>query len=97
MPTNAPEGIVEAVGASVANKGMLVGATTGVAGWLTQVNWIGVAGVVIAALGFLVNTWFRWRQEQRDIALRQSQEMREAAESAARISYYLERREVERP
>lgn len=97
MPTNAPEGIVEAVGASVANKGMLVGATTGVAGWLTQVNWIGVAGVVIAALGFLVNTWFRWRQEQRDIALRQSQELREAAESAARIAYYRERVEVERP
>ncbi|WP_286920075.1 MULTISPECIES: holin [Pseudomonas] len=92
-----PEGIVEALGASVANKGMLVGATTGVAGWLTQVNWIGVCGVLIAALGFLVNTWFRWRQEQREIAIRQAQELREAAESAARIAYYRERCEIERP
>lgn len=92
-----PEGIVEAVAGAVANKGMVVGATTGVAGWLTQVNWIGVSGVVIAALGFLVNTWFRWRQEQRDIALRQSQELREAAEHAARLTYYRERCDVERP
>ncbi|MCO7513730.1 holin [Pseudomonas guariconensis] len=69
-----PEGIVEVVGASVANKGMLVGATTGVAGWLTQVNWIGVAGVAIALLGFLVSTWFQIRRDRR-----------EARESEARI------------
>ncbi|EKT4522783.1 holin [Pseudomonas putida] len=69
-----PEGIVEAVGASVANKGMLVGATTGVAGWLTQINWIGVAGVAIALLGFLVSTYFQIRRDRR-----------EARESEARI------------
>ncbi|MBF8733088.1 holin [Pseudomonas guariconensis] len=69
-----PEGIVEAVGASVANKGMLVGATTGVAGWLTQVNWIGFIGVALAALGFLVNTYFQIRKDRR-----------ESAESQARI------------
>ena len=44
-----PEGIVEAVGASVANKGMLVGASTGLVGWLSQVNWIGFIGVALAA------------------------------------------------
>ncbi|MEZ1840301.1 holin [Pseudomonas putida] len=69
-----PEGIVEAVGASVANKGMLVGATTGLAGWLSQVNWIGFIGVALAALGFLVNTYFQIRKDRR-----------EAAESQARI------------
>lgn len=69
-----PEGIVEAVGASVANKGMLVGATTGLAGWLSQVNWIGFIGVALAALGFLVNTYFQIRKDRR-----------ESAESAARI------------
>lgn len=69
-----PEGIVEAVGASVANKGMLVGATTGVAGWLTQINWIGVAGVAIALLGFMVSTYFQIRRDRR-----------EARESEARI------------
>lgn len=69
-----PEGIVEAVGASVANKGMLAGATAGVAGWLTQVNWIGFIGVALAALGFLVNTYFQIRKDRR-----------ESAESQARI------------
>ncbi|WP_282361424.1 holin [Pseudomonas sp. PS01300] len=69
-----PEGIVEAVGASVANKGMLVGASAGLAGWLSQVNWIGIIGVALAALGFLVNTWFQIRKDRR-----------ESAESAARL------------
>ncbi|ABY97645.1 holin [Pseudomonas sp. SbB1] len=69
-----PEGIVEAVGASVANKGMLVGASTGFVGWLSQVNWVGFAGVAIALIGFLVNTYFQIRKDRR-----------EAAESQARI------------
>ncbi|WP_406833822.1 holin [Pseudomonas asiatica] len=68
------EGIVEAVGASVANKGMLVGASTGFVGWLSQVNWVGFAGVAIALIGFLVNTYFQIRKDRRD-----------AAESQARI------------
>ncbi|MEZ2724126.1 holin [Pseudomonas putida] len=68
------EGIVEAVGASVANKGMLVGASTGFVGWLSQVNWVGFAGVAIALVGFLVNTYFQIRKDRR-----------EAAESQARI------------
>jgi len=70
-----PEGIVEAVGASVANKGMLVGASTGLVGWLSQVNWIGFIGVALAALGFLVNTWFQIRKDRR-----------ESRESEARIA-----------
>ena len=69
-----PEGIVEAVGASVANKGMLVGASTGFVGWLSQVNWVGFAGVAIALIGFLVNTYFQIRKDRR-----------EARESEARI------------
>ncbi len=69
-----PEGIVEAVGASVANKGMLVGASTGFVGWLSQVNWVGFAGAAIALIGLLVNTYFQIRKDRR-----------EAAESRARI------------
>lgn len=71
---NHPEGIVEAVGASVATKGMLAGAGTGLVGFLSQANWIGIIGVLLAALGFLVNTWFQVRKDRR-----------ESAESAARI------------
>jgi len=80
MSNPAPEGIVEAVGASVASKGMMAGAATGVVGWLSQVNWIGIAGVGIAVLGFLVNTYFQIRRDRR-----------EDAESAARIQALRER------
>lgn len=71
---SSPEGIVEAVGASVASKGMWAGGAAGLLGWLSQVNWIGVGGVVLALLGFLVNTYFQVRRDRR-----------EDAESQARI------------
>lgn len=69
-----PEGLVEAVGASVASKGLYAGGVAGLVGWLTQVNWVGVGGVALALLGFLVNTYFQIRKDRR-----------EAAESQARI------------
>lgn len=71
---NHPEGIVEAVGASVATKGMWTGAGAGFLGFLAQANWIGIIGVLLALLGFLVNTWFQIRRDRR-----------EARESEARI------------
>ena len=51
MANPTPESIVEVVGASVANKGMLVGGAAGMVGWLSQVNWIGIAGVAVAVVG----------------------------------------------
>lgn len=74
MANPTPESIVEVVGASVANKGMMVGASAGFIGWLSQVNWIGIAGVVVAVLGLLISTYFQIRRDRR-----------EHAESAARI------------
>jgi len=74
MAGPAPEGIVEVVGASVASKGMMVGAATGVVGWLSQVNWIGISGVAVAVLGLLINVCFQIRRDRR-----------EGAESTARI------------
>lgn len=74
MSHPAPEGIVEAVGASVASKGMMVGAATGVVGWLSQVNWIGISGVIIAVIGLVISTYFQIRRDRR-----------EHAESAERI------------
>ena len=71
---SSPEGIVEAVGASVATKGLWAGGAAGLVGWLSQVNWIGITGVVLALLGFLVNTYFQVRKDRR-----------EARESEARI------------
>lgn len=68
MANPTPESIVEVVGASVANKGMIVGGAAGMVGWLSQVNWIGIAGVVVAVLGLLVSTYFQVRRDRREHA-----------------------------
>jgi protein-S-isoprenylcysteine O-methyltransferase Ste14 len=74
MANPAPESIVEAVGISVANKGLIAGGATGLFGWFAQVNWIGMAGVVVAVLGLIISTYFQIRRDRR-----------ESAESAARL------------
>ncbi|WP_205548617.1 holin [Pseudomonas carnis] len=80
MANPTPESIVEVVGASVANKGMIVGGAAGMVGWLSQVNWIGIAGVVVAVLGLMINFYFQVRRDRR-----------EAVESAARNEELRER------
>ncbi|UEH06683.1 holin [Pseudomonas sp. HN8-3] len=80
MANPTPESIVEVVGASVANKGMLVGGAAGMVGWLSQVNWIGIAGVVVAVVGLLINLFFQVRKDRR-----------ESIESAARLEALKER------
>lgn len=74
MANPTPESIVEVVGASVASKGMFAGGAVGLVGFFSQVNWIGVSGVVIAVLGLLINLYFQVRKDRR-----------EHAESQARI------------
>lgn len=74
MAQQVHEGVIEAVGASVANKATFGGAAAGFLGWLAQVNWIGLAGVLIAVLGLAVNFYFSHRRDKR-----------EQAESVARI------------
>lgn len=80
MANPAPESIVEVVGASVASKGMLTGGAVGLVGFFSQVNWIGVSGVVIAVLGLLINLFFQVRKDRR-----------ESIESAARLEALKER------
>lgn len=77
MAQQVHEGVIEAVGASVANKATFGGAAAGFLGWLAQVNWIGLAGVLIALAGLALNYYFQHRRD-----------MREQAESAARIQAY---------
>lgn len=74
MAEKSAELAMEVVGASVANKTTAVGAVTGLAGWVTQINWIALAGVMIALLGLVANIYFHHRRDRR-----------EAAESAMRI------------
>ena len=80
MASPTPESIVEVVGASVANKGMIVGGAAGMVGWLSQVNWIGIAGVAVAVVGLLINLFFQVRKDRR-----------ESIESAARLEALKER------
>lgn len=86
--------VVDVVGASVANKVTGAGAVTGALGWLVDMNWIGLAGVGIALLGFAVNTYFQIRKDRREAAEKEERRVREAAESAARIAMYRERCDI---
>lgn len=75
MAQHVHESVIEAVGISVSNKTTLGGAIAGAFGWIAEINWIGLAGVIIAALGLAANIYFQIRRDRR-----------EAAESAARIA-----------
>jgi len=66
---------IEVVGTSLANKTTVAGALTGAVGWLAQINWVGLVGVLVAVLGLAANIFFQIRRDRR-----------ETAESAARIA-----------
>ena len=76
------DGVIEA-GIAVSNKATVAGAGVSVVGWAAQVNWIGICGVVIAAMGFAVSFYFQRRRDQR-----------EARESEARIAALRDRCEL---
>lgn len=74
MADRSAEIAIEVVGASVANKATVAGAVTGTFGWLAQINWIGLTGVIVAVLGLIISFYFQHRRDRR-----------EEAESAARL------------
>lgn len=51
---------------AVSDKATLGGAATGVIGWLASINWIGLLGVVIAAVGLVANVYFQHRRDRRE-------------------------------
>lgn len=80
------EFVVEALGVSVANKATVAGAVTGAVGWAAQINWVGLSGVVVAVIGLLFSVYFQWRRDVREARAHESRELRETAESMARIA-----------
>lgn len=54
---------------SLATKGMGGGTAASFAGWLTSNEMLTILGLVITAAGFLVNLFFRWRQDRRETEL----------------------------
>lgn len=77
---------VEVLGVSIANKATVAGALTGAVGWVAQVNWIGLAGVLVAVIGLAANVYFQHRRDKREASATAAREARETAESAARIA-----------
>lgn len=66
--------MADVIGAAIASKVTQAGAFAGIFGWLAQINWIGVSGVLIALAGLATNYYFQHRRDKR-----------EQAESVARI------------
>tara|TARA_A100000171_G_C2105612_1_gene132152 strand:- start:294 stop:536 length:243 start_codon:yes stop_codon:yes gene_type:complete len=58
--------VADTVGISVANKTMVGGAGASLVSLLSQVNWLGVIGAVVAIGGLLVNVYFHIRRDRRE-------------------------------
>lgn len=57
---------IEATVSSYATKTMGTGGATALAGGLTSNEYMAIAGVILAALGFLTNLWFQHRRDKRE-------------------------------
>lgn len=75
-----PSETMDQIGVAVSSKTTWAGALGGMAGWIASVNWLGVAGLLIAIAGFMTNLYFARRRDKR-----------EEAETAARIAALKER------
>lgn len=62
--------------AAGASKSTYAGATTSVAGWLLSSEFIAVGGFFLAVVGFLVNLYFKLKDDRRQQAVHDAQ-MRE--------------------
>ncbi|MGY8831961.1 MAG: holin [Pseudomonadales bacterium] len=66
MTQHFQDGALETVGAAVAAKVTQGGAAAGFLGWVVQVNWIGLTGVLIALAGLAANLYFQHRRDKRE-------------------------------
>lgn len=57
---------IEAITVNTSNKSMLLGAATGIIGWLSQINWIGICGALVALVGLIVSVYFQIRRDRRE-------------------------------
>lgn len=66
MAQHFQEGTMEAVGVAVASKVTQGGAMAGIFGWVVQINWIGLMGVLIGLMGLAANLYFQNRRDKRE-------------------------------
>ena len=79
---------VEAIAASAASKSMYTGAGLTLGGWWTSNEFLGLAGLLIATLGFVTNWYYKHKLTRAEIAAMQAREARESAEHRARMGLY---------
>lgn len=57
---------IDAAAATLGTKATYTGGGTAVVGGLTANEWLTIAGVLIAVLGFFTNLYFQHRRDQRE-------------------------------
>ena len=88
MQDTAAQHTVEAIAASTASKSMYTGAGLTLGGWWTSNEFLGLAGLMIATLGFATNWYYKHKLTRAEIAAMQAREARESAEHQARMGLY---------
>lgn len=79
---------VDVFAGSAASKGMYTGAGMTVGGWWTSNEFLGLAGLLIATLGFAVNWYYKHKLTLAEIRALEAKEAREAEEHRARMGMY---------
>lgn len=59
------ETTIEATMAAVGQKTTVAGASVTGAGWVFSNEFLGLAGLLVAVAGLLVNIYFRWKEDRR--------------------------------
>lgn len=62
---NATETTINTTVATLGSKATTFGAGTTFAAWVTSNEFLGVAGLVVAAIGLVVNIYFKRKEDQR--------------------------------
>lgn len=86
MPQRIKTMQIDDVAINAANRTTELGAATGVVGWLTQINWVGWTGVLIALVGLAWNIYFQRRRDKRERDAYYAKEKRDAEAHAARMA-----------
>lgn len=79
---------------SLGNKMMAGGAFTGAAGWLAQINWVGLTGVAVAVIGLVVSVYFQIKKDRRETKEFEMRELRKQELHEAQMRALRERCEI---
>lgn len=79
---------------SLGNKMMTTGALTGAAGWLAQINWVGLTGAAVAVIGLAVSVYFQIRKDRRETREFEARELRKQEMHEAQMRALQERCDV---